>query len=128
MNAASPDSFRYTTTEAYPDVVAGVDVLDENWDETGIYLRTPDGKLWPARTVSFNNPRYAEIIQAWLSRDGVNRDRRTARPETRQAVKDAYRMADELRAKGWTRNDAAKALKKMLDSPTGDVPLDKEQL
>jgi len=39
---------------------------------------------------------------------------------TKAIVAGAFKFAEEKRAQGWTRQDAAANLKKMLESDTGD--------
>jgi len=77
-----PSGFRYTTLDRYPDRVAGITIVDEKPGFTGIYLRDPQGGLWPARTVNRRaegGKHHNDVIDAWLSRDGAHVDLRAGK-------------------------------------------------
>ena len=79
MQLATPQEFRHTTLSVYPDKTVGVTLLDESPGFTGIYVRDPNGGLWPARTVDRASAEHHEkVCAAWLSGPGVHEDRRTA--------------------------------------------------
>ncbi len=78
MQAIAPEHFRHTTLTVYPEKIAGVTLLDETPGFTGIYLRNPNGGLWPARTVNRNpESHHRSVCEAWLSRSGIHEDKRT---------------------------------------------------
>jgi hypothetical protein len=79
MNALEPSQFNHTTLTAYPDKVVGVTLTDESPGFTGIYLRDEQRGLWPARTVNHEPAEHhVNVCDSWLSRPGVNEDRRSA--------------------------------------------------
>jgi len=71
MTAQAPGDFRHTTLDRYPDKIVGVSLLEESPGFTGIYLRDPDGGLWPARTVNQALPEHHQsVCESWLARYG----------------------------------------------------------
>jgi hypothetical protein len=77
VKATDPTQFKHTTLAACPNKIAGVTLLDEEPDVTGIYLRDATGGLWPARTVNRKPAaRHRGICAAWLSRPGKHEDHR----------------------------------------------------
>ena len=80
MQVATPKQFCHTTLTAYPDKIVGVTLLDETLGFTGIYLRDPNGGLWPARTVNHSPARYhQDVCDSWLCHPGNHEDMRTER-------------------------------------------------
>lgn len=80
MDAMHPSGFKHTTLDEYPLDVAGITLVDEKPGFTGIYLRDPEGGLWPARTVSRKPASHHEsVVDAWLSREGEHVDLRAKR-------------------------------------------------
>ena len=78
MNSVEPNKFRHTTLTKCPDKIAGIVLVDEEPGFTGIYLKDPNGGLWPARTVNHEPPEHCvSVCQAWMKRPGDNEDRRT---------------------------------------------------
>jgi hypothetical protein len=73
--------WQHKTLDNYPDKdgeFVGVTILDERPGLTGIYLRTKEGLLWPARTVDRSLPEHhAEVVAAWMQYKGINEDLRT---------------------------------------------------
>ncbi len=45
---------------------------------------------------------------------------------TKALVKEAFKLADELKAQGWTKKDFVDSLIAMLDSPNGESNLPKK--
>jgi hypothetical protein len=77
MQATAPSDFKHTTLSVMPRTIAGITLLDEAPGFTGIYLRDPDGGLWPARTVSrMVAEHHADVCAAWLARPGIHEDKR----------------------------------------------------
>ena len=77
MQVTAPTQFRHTTLTEYPNKIAGVTLLDESPGVTGIYLRAPDGGLWPARTVNRTPVSHHEdVCNAWLCHPGIHEDKR----------------------------------------------------
>jgi hypothetical protein len=72
MQVQAPEQFQHTTLTAYPDKIVGVTLLDETPGFTGIYLRDPNGGLWPARTVNREDAQHHfDVCESWLSRPGA---------------------------------------------------------
>jgi hypothetical protein len=79
-----PENFKHTTIFHYTGKYVGVTILDEMPGFTGIYLRTAEGKLFPARTVDRSNKEHHEsVVGAWMKHEidgkgtiGVNLDLR----------------------------------------------------
>ena len=66
MDAMAPEDFKHTTLKRYPDRIVGVSFLQESPGFTGIYLRDPEGGLWPARTVNQSmKDHHAAVLAAW---------------------------------------------------------------
>lgn len=77
MHAQKPHHFKHTTLGHYPNAVAGITLLDEKPGFTGIYLRSPEGGLWPARTVNKRPAKHHEqVVASWLDRQGEHVDLR----------------------------------------------------
>ncbi len=80
MKIATPPEFKHTSLTAYPNTIAGVSLLDESPTVTGVYLRNPQGGLWPARTVNKDSKHYDDVCRAWLRRAGAEDRRGLANP------------------------------------------------
>ena len=66
MERAQATEFKFTTAERCPTEPRGVAFTTEPDGSTGIYTFGDDGKLWPARTVSRDDPkRHDDIVTAW---------------------------------------------------------------
>ncbi len=90
MHATEPTKFKHTTLTAMPRVIAGITLLDEEPGFTGIYLRDPDGGLWPARTVSrMVQEHHDDVCDSWLARPGANEDKRNYFPISFDAYVDS---------------------------------------
>lgn len=82
MNAVLPQSFQHATkfTPPLQQEIVGVALLDESPAATGVYYRTKDGKLYPCRTVSREDPcQHTSICESWLCMDGIHEDKRSIR-------------------------------------------------
>lgn len=103
-----PSGFRHTTLDRYPDRVAGITLVDEKPGFTGIYLRDPQGGLWPARTVSRRaegGKHHDSVIDAWLSREGEHVDLRAKKGEKRRTrrARPSYGVGVLVFPKGGTK-------------------------
>lgn len=95
MSHRLASDFAHITLDKSPLDVAGIVLLDEWPGFTGIYLRDPNGGLWPARTVDRSKPEHHEsVINAWLSHEGEHEDRRKQRKRRykSQAARDAQKQ------------------------------------
>lgn len=96
METKEPNQFKHTTLDKYPDTndgFVGVTLLDEEPGFTGVYMRTKEGLLWPARTINHDPPAHHRKCAAswmkhevnyfedgqWKRKVGDNRDERTVK-------------------------------------------------